>query len=522
MRLHIGAFKQYDLGIKATVAVARDDEQKEVYRGEVKLWQADSRNKFIAGAIKAANGHLTDIERARLRSEWDEELRKADTEIKAKLDQGRDQTETTPSQDPMTEEEREAALILLKDPALLFTLLTTMKELGIVGEEANLLTMYIVMTSRLLQRPLSAAIKGESSTGKSALDETVRRFFPENEAFYFWSAQSKQALIYSDRNYENKMLVFAESLGADDAAFYIRTILSEHRLVFEVTERDEATGKSVTRRIEKKGPTGFVTTTTLPHLHPENETRLITLAIDESEAQTTAIKQAIADEYEWGLVGVDFRPWINAQRLLSPVDVQINYASYLLNRLPNKPVRMRRDCRKLLTFIAASAALHQFQRERIATGAVIANLADYYNAKILFEDIFFQSLYSMHPNTMALMSMIRWLSGDPRTSEITTDELMFQLKWPKSKISKWAKPLHDYGWITNQGRGKEYLYHVGRVIDVYRDSLPSIEEMAEKFPDLAEDFVVVHPLTGDSVRLQKEENEDRQGDWPVGIEKDAF
>src|SRR6516164_5227979 len=144
MRLHIGAFKQYDLGIKATVAVARDDEQKEVYRGEVKLWQADSRNKFIAGAIKAANGHLTDIERARLRSEWDEELRKADTEIKAKLDQGRDQTETTPSQDPMTEEEREAALILLKDPALLFTLLTTMKELGIVGEEANLLTMYIV------------------------------------------------------------------------------------------------------------------------------------------------------------------------------------------------------------------------------------------------------------------------------------------------------------------------------------------------------------------------------------------
>ena len=85
---------------------------------------------------------------------------------------------------------------------------------------------------------------------------------------------------------------------------------------------------------------------------------------------------------------------------------------------------------------------------------------------------------------------------------------MDELGWPKSKISKWAKPLHDYDWVTYQGPGKENLYHVGQPIADQHAGLPSLEEMAEQFPELVDNFSVVHPITGDNVRLQAQDDDE--------------
>jgi hypothetical protein len=413
----------------------------------------------------------------------------------------------TQQRPPMTDDEKNKALTLLKDPALLFDVLSTAKQSGIVGEEKNLLTLYLVMTSRLLPQPLSGATKGESSAGKSALDETIRRFFPKDEAYYFWSAMSSKNLFYTEKDFKHKMLVIAEANGSEASSYAIRTLLSENRLSYEVVERDERTGKSGTRQIEKEGPTGFLTTTTLPRLHPENETRLITLAVDESEKQTRSIMKSIAAKYKNGRHEIDFAPWINGQRILQPVDVEIPYAEFLTDNLPTKPLRIRRDCRKLLSLIAASAVLHQFQRERTEDGKVVANLADYYNAKVLFEDIFFESLYGIHQNTQILIDAITKLSENGLTS-ITTRELMDELGWIKSKISNWAKPLHEYDWVVYQGPGKENYYQVGRPISAQNIRLPSLEEMAEQFPELVNGFSVVDPVTGATVRLQAQDDDE--------------
>ena len=506
---HVLSWTTSRLGVTAQIAGYSDGE--ELIRDSVKLFDLASREKF---------GHryfdeMQTMERER-RAAF---VKKVEAELRAIADVIAEQAQAQINPEELTQidelpqmtaEERERALVLLKDPALLFMALTTMKQSGIVGEEKNLLTLYIVMTSRLLPTPLSAAIKGESSAGKSAIDKTVRRLFPENEAFYYWSAISKQMLVYSDKQYGHKMLVFAESVGAEEADFYLRTILSENKLIFEVTEKDPNTQKSITRRIEKNGPTGVITTTTLSRLHPENETRLLTLAIDESEQQTRLIKEYTAAQFEDEKPELNFGLWVNAQRVLEPVEVKIPYARYLLERLPDKPLRIRRDCQKLLNFISASAALHQFQRRRATNGNVIANLADYFNAKLLFENIFFQSLYGTHPNTRALMNAIVDLTqGGGLGDEITTKDLAEQLGWVKSKISKWAGPLRDYGWVTPQGKGKESFYHVGRYFADPGAALPSLEDMAEGFPELVDEFAVVDPLTGAKVRLQEQENDDQ-------------
>ncbi len=73
----------------------------------------------------------------------------------------------------------------------------------------------------------------------------------------------------------------------------VRTLLSEGRILYEVVEKQED-GSMGTRRIEIPGPTGLITTTTRLKVHPENETRLLSIPIDDTAAQTKAIMQAIA------------------------------------------------------------------------------------------------------------------------------------------------------------------------------------------------------------------------------------
>ena len=50
------------------------------------------------------------------------------------------------------------------------------------------------------------------------------------------------------------------------------------------------------RLIEREGPTGLIVTTTSLRLHPENETRMLSLTITDTRDQTAAVFRALAQE----------------------------------------------------------------------------------------------------------------------------------------------------------------------------------------------------------------------------------
>ena len=64
---------------------------------------------------------------------------------------------------------------------------------GVAGEEEIAKLLYLAVTSRLLSRPVSIALKGPSSGGKSHVVERVRSFFPES-AYYALTAMSDRTL----------------------------------------------------------------------------------------------------------------------------------------------------------------------------------------------------------------------------------------------------------------------------------------------------------------------------------------
>ena len=69
---------------------------------------------------------------------------------------------------------------------------------GLVGEERLAQTLYLVLTSRLLDKQVSAGVKGHSASGKSYTVETVTKFFPP-EAYLEFTAMSERALVYFTR-----------------------------------------------------------------------------------------------------------------------------------------------------------------------------------------------------------------------------------------------------------------------------------------------------------------------------------
>jgi hypothetical protein len=183
--------------------------------------------------------------------------------------------------------------------------------------------------------------------------ESTLRLFPP-EASYALSAMSDRALAYSSEPLQHRHLVIYEAAGmaSDFATYLIRTLLSEGRLRYETVEK---TRDGLTPRlIEREGPTGLIVTTTSLRLHPEKETRMLSLTITDTQNQTAAVFRALArdgDEPE-----VDLSPWRALQTWLAkgPTGVAIPFADCLAQLVPPLAIRLPRDFKTVLMLIRAT------------------------------------------------------------------------------------------------------------------------------------------------------------------------
>jgi hypothetical protein len=210
---------------------------------------------------------------------------------------------------------------------------------GLVGERRAAKLIFLAVTSRLLDHPLSIAVKGPSSGGKSFTVESVLRFFPE-EAFYALTAMSDRALAYSTEPLKHRHLVIYEASGmaSDFATYLIRSLLSEGQLRYETVEKTRDGLKP--KLIQREGPIGLIVTTTSLRLHPENETRMFSLAVTDTREQTAAVFRSLANG---GRHDADFSRWRALQTWLSAstCEVVIPYAPALAEMVPPVAIRLQ-------------------------------------------------------------------------------------------------------------------------------------------------------------------------------------
>jgi hypothetical protein len=289
------------------------------------------------------------------------------------------QKDRPPTQHAPPREPSRESRALLEDPELLNRFLEDTTSLGLIGEEPSKITLLLGMTSRLSPQPMNIVVKGESAAGKNYLVATISRLFPPAQVVDI-SNLSPQSLSYWEGDLVHKILIITEVEGAERAEYTLRILQSEGQLTVHYVTKVDGQLKTVEKKVQ--GPAATITTTTRESLHPENETRLVEISLDESEAQTARI---IAFQAKRRAHGVDpsghgaiLELWRGAMAALEILPVITPFAELI--RFPTKQVRARRDFQKFLNLIEVSAFLHQGQRERQdlrGSVHIIADIRDY-------------------------------------------------------------------------------------------------------------------------------------------------
>ena len=363
----------------------------------------------------------------------------------------------------LSDEERDAALELLRAPNLLERILADFERCGVVGERTNKLLGYLAATSRKLEEPLAVVIQSSSAAGKSSLMDAVLALMPEEERIQY-SAMTGQSLFYmGEANLQHKILAIVEEEGAERASYALKLLQSEGELTIASTGKDPATGRLVTQEYHVEGPVMIFQTTTAVDMDEELLNRCIVLTVDEGREQTKAIheRQRRARTLE-GMVARAERDSVitlhqNAQRLIRRLFVVNPYAGAL--RFPDHQTRLRRDHMKYLGLIEAVALLHQYQRpvkelehrgQKLRYIEVIKE--DIRIANRLAHEVLGRSLDELPPQTRRLLGLVdQMVAGECERLRMDRADFRFSRRQVREST----------GWGDTQLR-----VHLGRLIEL--------------------------------------------------------
>jgi DNA primase len=347
----------------------------------------------------------------------------------------------------------ERAMELLKADSLLSRAAADMKRLGHVGEFPAKQLGFICAVSARSGKPIQPSTHAQSAAGKNFLWDTVLSLFPP-EMVVKRSGLSAKALFRTQANLKGAVLYIQEVAGSEDAEYTIRVMQSDGRLEYEATEKmPDGSMKNVVYQTE--GPTVVVQTTTKGHLHPENETRVFPIYIDESEEQTSRIVGSILKEAAGGALDEKTRQqillrWRDAIRVLEPADVVLPYAERI--EIPNSPLRIRRDARRLIDVVRVIAWLHQHQRERDAEGRILATEEDFTEALALVSESLRRAWQTLTPAEERVLETIKRLPENKRTRDGFKRRDLKVREVSDRRIKEVLKSLTDTGYLDCDGR----------------------------------------------------------------------
>jgi len=359
---------------------------------------------------------------------------------------------------------------------------TALHRRGVAGEDRFVKVTYLCLTSRVLNRPVSLAAKGPSSAGKSFVVQEVIEFFPPS-AYYALSSMSEHALAYSVEPLSHRFLVLYEQAGleSDFASYLMRSLLSEGCVRYETVEAIKGKGM-VPRLIVREGPTGLVVTTTAVNLHPENETRLLSVSANDTRQQTAAVIRILAADEDNADDGEDLSEWRSLQTWIAAQDnrVAIPFALELAELVPPVAVRLRRDFATVLNMVKAHAILHQQTRARDDAGRIVATVADYGIVRELIADLIADEVGATVPSTVVeTVAAVEALLVS-KNAAVSYLQLGDRLRLDKSTAMRRAKVAISRGYLKNleDHRGRAARLVIGEPLPGEVTILPTVETLS--------------------------------------------
>ncbi|WP_299550645.1 hypothetical protein [Seonamhaeicola sp.] len=261
--------------------------------------------------------------------------------------------------------EEKQAITFLRSKDLLNKTNKLIGQSGVIGEEHNRQTMYLIFTSRKTNNPLHCISLGSSGVGKTHLQSKVAELIPEEDKVEI-TVLSANAFYYFNRTELQHKLILIEDLdGAESVLYPLRELQSKKRITKTVVHKDTK-GTTKTVHLTVEGPVSVAGCTTQESIYEDNSNRSFLLYIDESETQDQKIMDyqrlisagKVNEQQEQKAKEL----LKNVQRVLKPIKVINPFAEHL--QLPKSVFKPRRTNSHYLQFIEAITFYKQYQRER--------------------------------------------------------------------------------------------------------------------------------------------------------------
>ena len=389
-------------------------------------------------------------------------------------------------QPEMTPVQRQAAISELKKPDLLRRTAQMIRESGIVGEETNSLTSYLVYCTRKQPVPLHIMFLGASGSGKTYLQERISELIPEEDRIEITQITENALYYFKQHELQHKLILIEDLDGAMTVFYPLRELQTKRRISKTVTLKDSKGNlKTITLTVE--GPVCVSGCTTKEKIYEDNANRCILLYTDQSKDQDKRI-----NEYQARVAAGDINKereqqyrvlFKNIQRVLRPIQVINPYARYI--ELPEQVFKPRRTMTLLLGFIEAVTFYHQFQREvkKDAGGQlyITTTVEDIEAAFTLLKDVLFSKSDELAKATRNFFEQLKQLCHQAGSDTFNARAIREHLRINPGNMKRYLAELVRYGYIKANGnryRKGSYEYSIVNIAE-YEALKSSVEQQLQ-------------------------------------------
>jgi len=482
---------------KGVLVVFGDEKAGPLHSDTLDIANSKKRKQFV----KDVNTAYQAVSQEQLEQVILEKVAQITTEKRKAKENTQDQEADPLASTP--QEVKEAALELLKNENLFEQISADIRDIGVAGEEDLALLLYVVMTSRLLDRPLSVIVQGASASGKSFIIETVAKLMPP-EALIQAHDFSDQALYYlPNGSLKHKVVISGERVQeyrskdgyAEDNTKAFREMVGSGELRKAVAVKGPD-GKLTTALIYQPGPISFIESTTATNIHDEDATRLLPLVTDESAGQTRKIVEAQRRKAKGQTVSESKRREIierhhTMQRLLKPLAVRIPYSDNIL--LPETKIVTRRTNEQFFSAIRSVALLRQFQKrnDAVEQNHIDADEIDYEIVYRVIKGVLNRKYSPVNQQSRDLLQTILEQTGpeaDGKYEDFTQQNCGDWSGVSNTTVRRRLSTLVSAGAISVNADSKPYQYRVvhPELAEATDLNLPTPEDIAERIAIMSE------------------------------------
>lgn len=443
--IHGGLPDKYD-NLTVTIRLVNKENQERSFRDRVNFYASEELELLKENAIGKLFFQEEKLDKSlELFLQCTEQFRQS--ERKRKIQQA--DIQITDNTGTINQKEIQSAQKYLESKNLYTNLKSHLLEIGIVGEENNVMLLFLIMTSRLLANPLNALLISKTGSGKSELMEKVAKLIPTKDTLEITGITNK-ALFHYENELSNKVLLLQDMTNIEkDITQQLQELISKKKLSRLVSEKTKhGNYQSVLKSVH--GPICLIGAST-EDVYLDLSNRSVLLYLDESKEQDKRImerqRQQVAGLLDYKKENTTIQKLRNVQSLLKSYTIQNPYASQL--QLPEAVLTKRRANTQYLQLINVITLLHQFQRKtamRNGQEVLITDMEDIRIANGLIKTLLMNKSDLLQSGERKFYERLKGVFTK-KDSNFSTSEVCKLLRTPLSSVKRYLKNLKEKGYV---------------------------------------------------------------------------